>query len=133
MQFRDIFEVKTSKDMSFIEITDKINSIIVASQLQEGICNIFITATTAGLMINENERMLLEDFIRLFKKLTPEEKLYSHPSNAFSHIRANMLKQDLTIPVSRGKLVLGTWQSIILWEFDIEPRKREIIVTINGA
>jgi thiamine phosphate synthase YjbQ (UPF0047 family) len=44
-----------------------------------------------------------------------------------------MLKQDLTIPISRGKLVLGTWQSIILWEFDIEPRKREIIVTINGA
>jgi len=133
MQFRDIFEVKTNRGISFIDITDKVNSVIEASKLQEGICNIFITATTAGFMLNENERMLFEDFIRLFEKLASEEKLYSHPSNAFSHIRANMLKQELTIPISRGKLILGTWQSIILWEFDIEPRRREIIVTVDGA
>ena len=133
MFFRNIIEVNTKKGVSFVDITDKIESVVKSCQIQEGLCNIFITATTAGLMINENERMLFEDFIRLFEKLTPEEKLYSHPSNAFSHIRANLLKTDYTIPISRSKLVLGTWQRIILWEFDVEPRKREIIVTLNGA
>ena len=132
MQFRDIIEAQTKKGISFMDITDKIASIVEKCKIQEGLCNIFMTATTAGLMLNENERMLFEDFIRLFEKLAPEEKMYSHPSNAFSHIRANLLRADYTIPVSRGKLVLGTWQNIILWEFDIEPRKRQIIVTING-
>lgn len=133
MILRDLIEIETEKGVSFVDITDHITSIVEKGEIQEGLCHIFISHTTAGLMLNENDRMLFEDFTRLFEKLAPEEKLYSHVSNAFSHIRASMLKQEFTLPVSRNKLVLGTWQRIILWEFDKKPRKRQLIITVDGA
>ena len=83
------------------------------------------------MMINENNRMLFEDFRKAFDAVAPEKKFYQHPENAFSHIRSSMLSQHLAIPVSNSDLVLGEWQSILLWEFDVGERKRKIVVTIS--
>jgi secondary thiamine-phosphate synthase enzyme len=81
-------------------------------------------------MINENNKMLFEDMRHVFDSVAPKDKLYQHPDNAFSHIKASMLSQNLTIPIANGKLLMGEWQSILLWEFDVRSRERKIIVTI---
>jgi secondary thiamine-phosphate synthase enzyme len=130
MIYRDVIELKTEQD-KFYNITDKISEIVKKSKTKDGVCNIFLPATTAGLMINENDRMLVEDFRRLFRALVPEDKLYQHPENAHSHLRASMLTQNLTIPVVDSRLALGTWQSILLWEFDVTNRERKIIINIS--
>lgn len=127
---RHILEFST-KEGGFVDITEDVRKIVGNSRVREGLCSVFIPATTAGLLLNEKDRMLLEDFRKFFQTVD-DKKLYHHPSNAFSHLRASMLRSDITMPVSDGKLVLGTWQSIILWEFDIEPRKRAVIVTVMG-
>ncbi|MBI3190263.1 YjbQ family protein [archaeon] len=130
MLYRDIFELKTSSD-SIYDITNNVKAVLKASKIKEGTCSIFLSATTAGMMINENNRMLFEDFRNTFNAVAPEKKFYQHPENAFSHIKSSMLSQHLTIPVSNSELILGTWQSILLWEFDTKERERKIIVTIN--
>jgi len=129
MLYRDFFEIKTETG-NFYDITKQISDMVKKSKAEDGLCNIFVPATTAGLMINENDRMLLEDFRRLFKSLAPDNKLYQHPENAQSHLRASMLSQNLSIPIANGKLLLGVWQSIILWEFDVRARERKIIMTV---
>lgn len=129
--FRDTIEIETQKGISFLDLTDRIAKMVYDCNIQEGVCNVFLPGTTAGLMINENDRMLIEDFKRFFQ-IIDEKKLYSHPSNAFSHLRANLLRPEITVPVSNRKLLLGRWQSILLWEFDAEPRKRELIITVVG-
>ena len=132
MLFREILKVNTKKGVYFEDITGRILEIAEECAIQEGLCNIYLSATTAGLMINENDRMLLQDFRLFFEHLVNEKKPYLHPDNAVSHLRANLLDASKTIPVSNGTLVLGKWQRIILWEFDAEDREREVIITITG-
>jgi secondary thiamine-phosphate synthase enzyme len=130
MLYRDIFELETVSDGVY-DITSSVKAVLKDSKIKEGTCNLFLTATTAGMMINENNRMLFEDFRKAFDAVAPEKKFYQHPENAFSHIRSSMLSQHLAIPVSNSDLVLGEWQSILLWEFDVGERKRKIVVTIS--
>ncbi len=130
MLYRNIFQMSTEKN-NIYDVTESVKKIVSESKISDGVCNVFLTGTTAGLMINENNKMLFEDFKRTFEALAPEDRLYSHPKNAQSHIRASMISQNLTIPVSRGNLLLDTWQSILLWEFDVQNRERKIIVTIG--
>ena len=131
MLYRDIIKLETESNR-FYDITASVAEIVQKCGIQEGLCNVFIPGTTAGIILNENDRLLIEDFRMLFEKTAPEEKLYSHPSNAFSHLRASLTDCEKTIPVSNGGLVLGTWQNIILWEFDVNPRNRDIVVTVSG-
>lgn len=130
MIYREMFEVETQKGVSFINITGKINEVLSRCMMKNGLCNIFLASTTSGLMINEDEKMLLGDLKRHYEKLAEEDKLYNHASNAFAHIRAASARHDIMLPVSQGRLMLGQWQSIILCEFDNEPRKRTIIVSV---
>lgn len=130
MLYRDIFELETVSDGVY-DITSSVKAVLKDSKIKEGTCNLFLTATTAGMMINENNRMLFEDFRKAFDAVAPEKKFYKHPENAFSNIRSSMLSQHLAIPVSNSDLVLGEWQSILLWEFDVGERKRKIVVTIS--
>jgi len=132
MTYQEVFEVKTKKGIDVIDITQGIKDVLKNAKISTGLCNIFLTATTACLVINENERMLQEDIKKFFRDIINEERIYHHPSNAFSHMRANLCDKELTIPVRNGELVLGTWQSIMLMEFDVEPRTRRIVVTVSG-
>jgi len=129
--FRDVLEVPTEKGISYVDLTERIAKLVKECKIVEGMCNIFVPATTAALMVNENDRMLIEDFRRTFNAID-ERKLYSHTQNAFSHLRTNLLDTEKTIPVSSGKLLLGEWQSIMLWEFDTKPRQRNIVITVTG-
>lgn len=131
MFFRDILKIETKKGISFKDITTIVNKLVEECKIQEGLCNLYLTSTTAGLLINENERMLMEDFRIMFEDLVNKE-INLHPSNAHAHLRSGLLDVTKTIPISNGKLILGDGQKIILWEFDTKDREREIIVTVNG-
>ncbi len=132
MFYREIIQLETQKGISYKDITDIAVKIVKNSRISEGLCNVFITGTTAGLMINENDRFLVEDIKRFFKNLIDEDRPYSHPENAVSHMRASLLGADVTVPVASNKIVLGKWQSILLWEFAKEKRNRQLIITVLG-
>ena len=132
MIYRDVIKLST-KTNDFYDITKHVAEMVAKSEVADGLCNIFIKGTTASLMVNENDRMLVEDFKKLLEKIIPDEHMYQHPDNAQSHLRALMLHMDLTIPVSNAKMILGTWQNILLCEFDIRPREREIVITVQGV
>jgi len=131
MIFRDSFEIKI-ETLNYVDITKKIETVVQKSKIKEGLCHVFLPGTTAGIMSNEMDQFLMEDFKRLFRELVDEKRMYAHPDNGYSHIRASMLSTEKSFPVSEGKLMLGTWQSILLWEFDVTSRTRKIIVTLIG-
>ncbi len=132
MLYRDVLVIETTTGTSLYDITGGIELVIQKSKIGEGLCNIFLSGTTAGILINEHEHLLVEDFKRFYKYMADDEKLYSHPANAMSHLRASVVGNEKTIPVAGGKLLLGQWQRVMLWEFDVTARKREIVVTIIG-
>lgn len=131
------FSVDTAGENSFTDITGKLSGCVGESQISNGIANVFLLSTTASLVICENEVGLLEDIIRAARSFAPDESDYKHnqawsDNNGRSHVKATLYRQDLNIPVRSGKLLLGTWQSAFLLEFDLRPRKRRISVTITG-
>jgi secondary thiamine-phosphate synthase enzyme len=130
MFYRDVLELETKPGLP-MDITADVQKLLDNCELRDGVCHLFLTATTAGITINENDRMLFEDFRRLYDELTSPERIYHHPENAHAHLRASLLGQNLNIPVSDGRLVLGTWQKILLWDFDTKPRNRKIILTMS--
>jgi secondary thiamine-phosphate synthase enzyme len=132
MMYQETFETDTKEGISIKDITEGIKNAVKNSGFNAGICNIFLTATTSGLFINENERMLQEDIKKYLKLAADDTRIYHHPSNAASHIRANSIDKDLNVPIKEGELALGTRQSIFLVEFDKEPRNRKVIITILG-
>lgn len=132
MFYREIIGIETQRGPSFADITETVVKVVRNSGIMDGLCNIFVTSTTAGIMINEGDRFLMEDFKRLSRELVDENRIYSHTENAFSHLRAAFFGADRTVPVASGKIVMGKWQSILLCEFDIVARKRQVIITVLG-
>ncbi len=123
-------EIPTRKEFELIDITPLINQKIRESGIKEGIAVIFTRHTTTALFINENESGLLEDVREFFQSLIPKGKGYKHDRidrNAHSHLRSIILNPSLSIPIKDGKLLLGTWQSVIFAELD-GPRRRRIFI-----
>ncbi len=131
MIYRDLIKLDTKTD-SFSDITKKVEEVITKSGIPDGLCNVFVKGTTAALLVNENDRMLIEDFLQLMDAVAPKGKLYQHPENGHSHLRATLLNNGITIPIANHKLFIGEWQNLLLFEFDVENRQREIVVTIYG-
>ncbi|WP_010478079.1 secondary thiamine-phosphate synthase enzyme YjbQ [Thermococcus zilligii] len=126
-------EVPTGERFQIVDITDEVQRKIREGKMKHGIALVFTKHTTTGLMINEPEEGLLQDFKSKMKELIPEGKGYLHDridSNAHSHLRAGLfLNSELVIPVDGGKLLLGTWQRILFVELD-GPRHREVLVML---
>ncbi|MBS3056272.1 MAG: secondary thiamine-phosphate synthase enzyme YjbQ [Candidatus Aenigmarchaeota archaeon] len=131
MIYREILKVKTQKGISRVDLTKEIKNIITNCKIREGICNLFLQATTAGFVLNENDLLLNQDYKRFFSAVE-DDKMYQRLSDAHCHLRSLWTKQDLTLPISMGKLVLEDKQSIMLWEFDTKEQERKIIITIIG-
>ncbi|MGZ7049225.1 MAG: secondary thiamine-phosphate synthase enzyme YjbQ [Methanobacterium sp.] len=124
----------SSKRVEIIDITKDINEILTTCPINEGIVNIFAVHSTAGIVINENESRLIEDFKNSLEKLIPENNNYGHDqidNNADSHIRAFFIGSSETIPFSGKSLSLGTWQRVFFVELD-GPRNRKFILTLMG-
>ena len=132
--FRKVFNIKTDKRIEIIDITQEIQLIVEQSHYNNGIVNIYSKHSTSGIVINENETGLIKDFKTALESLIPVEGNYNHNcinNNADSHIRSFFIGNSETIPLHKGKLDLGIWQSIFFVELD-GLRNRKIIVTVMG-
>ena len=132
--FRKVFDIKTNNRIEIKDITQEIQLIIEQSHYNDGIVNVYSKHSTSGIVINENEPGLLKDFKSTLENLIPYNGNYNHnciDNNADSHIRSFFIGGSETIPFYRGKLDVGTWQSIFFVELD-GPRSRKVTVTLIG-
>ncbi len=128
---RKIVNITTHKRVELVDLTSKLNSLINES-LEDGMAHIYSPHSTSALVVNENEKGLVNDFQIALEKLIPVGQGYMHDridNNADSHIRAFLLGNDLSIPIEGGRLTLGTWQSVFFVELD-GPRNRRLIVSL---
>jgi secondary thiamine-phosphate synthase enzyme len=128
-------KIETSKRVELIDITSEVQEEVRKSEIPEGICLISTRHTIAGIIINENETGLKEDILDLLNKLVPAGAGYRHDridNNADSHLRTVLLGASEALPVSEGKLELGTWQRIFFAEMD-GPRSRTVNIKLLKA
>jgi secondary thiamine-phosphate synthase enzyme len=125
------FQVKTSIQTEFIDITRSVQETVKKTGLEDGICIIFIPHTTAAVTINENaDPSVVQDILMELNKIVPFKDQYRHmEGNSPAHIKASLLGCSQTVFVESGKLVLGTWQGIFFCEFD-GPRDRKVHVKV---
>ena len=123
---------------SFSQITSKIQAVVTESGINTGLCTIFLRHTSASLLIQENaDPDVLTDLSNFFAKLVPEDsRSYIHsaegPDDMPAHIRTALTKTSEQIPVAKGRLLLGTWQGIYLWEHRRRSHYRELVIHITG-
>ena len=133
----DSFVVNSKGNTDIIDITDNVQEKINSSGFTEGNVLVFVGGSTAGISTIEYEPGLRKDYPIFFEKIIPSNINYHHDQtwhdgNGHSHVRASLQGASLTVPFSGGELLLGTWQQIILIDFDNRSRKRNIIVQIIG-
>lgn len=120
-----------------IDITDDINQKVAESDIKAGYALVSVVGSTAGITTIEFEPGLVRDMEDLFDKLAPPTRDYHHEQtwhdgNGFSHVRASLLGPSLMFPLKNGRLRLGTWQQVVLIDFDNRPRNREVAVQVSG-
>ncbi|MFN3477541.1 MAG: secondary thiamine-phosphate synthase enzyme YjbQ [Candidatus Methylomirabilales bacterium] len=124
------FSIKSHRKYQMIDITAKVQEIVKGTRIEEGICCVYVPHATAAITINENaDPNVCEDFLDALAKLIPEG-IWRHDRidrNGAAHIKAALVGPSEAIPVKDGRLLLGTWQAIMLVEFD-GPRERRVIV-----
>ena len=128
---------KTKGAGDFINITDEIQSNLNECGLKEGQATVFVVGSTAAITSFEYEPGLVADLKELYEKLAPVNASYAHEkkwgdANGFSHVRAALQGPSMSIPFIEGKLMLGTWQQVVLAEFDHRPRQRIAVVQFLG-
>lgn len=126
-------KVRTSKKYEVVDLTQQIAEAVRVAHLDEGLCNVYVPHATAAIIINENDDQQIGlDLLDALDKLIPEG-IWRHDqidSNGAAHLKAAILGPSETIPVWNGRLVLGTWQAVMLVELD-GPRDRKVIVTVR--
>ncbi len=126
------FSVSTQEQLQIIDITGKVIE-LAEGKVEEGMCLVYVPHATASLIINEHEPNLEQDFLRLFRELVPKSD-YRHnqiDDNAEAHLKSGLFSPCVTIPISGGSLVMGTWQRIMLCEFDGPRSKRRVVVSVK--
>ncbi len=130
-------ELRTHGDAHCIDITDQVARAVAGSGLRDGVAQLFVIGSTAALTTIEFEPGCVQDLQELFERIAPRGADYAHHErwgdhNGHSHMRASVLKPDLAVPFVEGSLTLGTWQQIILVDFDDRPRERTVVCQVLG-
>ena len=127
----EAFEVRTGSGVCLVDVTGQVAAALGASGVEEGLCVVYVPHTTAGVTINENaDPSVVRDIVDGLSRAVPQAGPYRHAEgNSPAHIKASLVGPSLSIPVSAGRLALGTWQGIYLCEFD-GPRTRRVIVKV---
>jgi secondary thiamine-phosphate synthase enzyme len=128
---------KTQGFCDIIDITAKVRDVIEKEKVQRGQATLFVSGSTAALTTIENESGLVQDLKEFVEKLIPSDRRYHHDArwgddNGFSHLRASLFGPSLAVPIENGRPLLGTWQQVVLLDFDNRPRTREITVQLIG-
>lgn len=129
--------INTKGNEDFVNITRQLFKLCDSSGLENGIMTVFISGSTAGITTFEYEPGLIRDLKEFYDKMAPTNVHYHHDetwgdANGFSHVRATLTGPSMVIPFEKGKLLLGTWQQVVLMEFDNRPRSREVVVQLMG-
>lgn len=130
-------EIRTKGRNDCVDITDAVQRAVTGANLRQGIATVFVTGSTAGVTTIEHEPGLVQDLNESLRRLFPENLPYAHhdtggDENGFSHLRASFIGPSLTVPVADGRLQLGTWQQIVLVDFDVRPRTRSYLIQVIG-
>ena len=128
---------KTAGHCDIIDITPKLREAIQKEKITKGSITLFVAGSTAALTTIEHEPGLIQDLKEFVERLIPSNRRYHHDDrwgddNGFSHVRAALFGPSVSIPIENGSPSLGTWQQVILLDFDNRPRTREIIVQLIG-
>jgi len=138
MEIRNyVLAFPTTGKTDLIDITREVSQKIRESDIAEGSVLVFVPGSTAALTTIEYESGVVEDLRDAIERIAPEGLRYRHDArwgdgNGYSHVRAALLGPSLTIPVIEGMPVLGTWQQVILCDFDNRPRNRQVVVQVSG-
>lgn len=129
-------EIQT-RGRGLVDVTGEVAAIVAGAGVTVGLCSIFVQHTSASLLIQENaDPSVLRDLERWMAKLAPESSEYEHddegPDDMPGHLRSAVTRTSETIPISGGRLALGTWQALYLWEHRSRPHTRRLVVTIMG-
>jgi secondary thiamine-phosphate synthase enzyme len=130
-------EFKTTGQTDIIDISRQVQEGVLQSGIQDGNMVLFIPGSTAALTTIEFESGVVNDLRNAIERLAPKDIPYEHDrrwgdGNGYSHVRAAILGPSLIIPIRGGKVLLGTWQQIVLLDFDNRPRRRRVTVQIMG-
>ena len=126
-----------TRGRGFTDATRAIAAVVAESGVGVGLCSIFVQHTSASLVIQENaDPAVLRDLARWMERLAPEGS-YEHdaegPDDMPGHLRSAVTRTGEVVPVTGGRLALGTWQAIYLWEHRVEPHRRQLVVTVSGT
>ncbi len=133
----ETLNIDTTGDGDMVDITDRLALLLQKHKLKQGHTIVFVPGSTAGITTIEFEPGLKKDFTLFMERLIPKNARYFHEEtwndgNGHSHIRASFLGPSITIPFGQGRLLLGTWQQLVLVDFDNRPRSRNLVVQIIG-
>jgi secondary thiamine-phosphate synthase enzyme len=137
VEIRDLPSLRTTSNTDIIDITSLVGEEIQRSTIRNGHVTLFVPGSTASLTTIEYEMGVINDLRKAIERIAPKDIYYEHDErwgdgNGYSHVRAALLGPSLHIPIIDGKLTLGTWQQIVLLDFDNRPRKRRIVMQIVG-
>jgi secondary thiamine-phosphate synthase enzyme len=129
--------VTTEGGSTLVDLTERVASVLAKSGMTEGQALVFAPGATAGVTTIEYEPGLLHDFPEALERIAPADQPYQHDNtwgdgNGHGHVRASMIGPSLTVPFQSGRLLLGTWQQIVLVDCDTRPRKRDMVVQLIG-
>ncbi len=130
-------EISMRGHTDIVDITQQVEQVLGESELKNGSLTVFVSGSTVGITSIEYEPGLLKDLPEAFEKMAPTGVTYHHDAawgdgNGYAHVRAAMLGSSFTVPFDNGKLLLGTWQQIVVIDFDNRPRKRNVVVQMMG-
>jgi secondary thiamine-phosphate synthase enzyme len=130
-------EISTTGQGDTQKVTDAVARAITESQVRAGVVTVFVVGSTAGVTTIEFEPGAVHDLNAVFDTLAPRDATYRHhlqwgDDNGSSHVRAALLGPSVTIPFRDARLLLGTWQQIVVLEFDTRPRRRQVIMQVVG-
>jgi secondary thiamine-phosphate synthase enzyme len=134
---REEISLRTRGETDVVDITDRVRGILAESGAREGLVHVFAPGATAGLTTIEYEPGCVADLREALERVVPRDGHYEHNArwgdgNGFSHIRAALMGPSLSVPLAGGELLLGTWQQIVLVDFDNRARERRLVVTVAG-
>ena len=137
MTYQGKFEVQTSGHRDMHDITQQIANAVADAGIETGTVHVFVVGSTAAVGTIEFEPGLAGDLPALLDRVVPPSRDYGHErawhdGNGHSHLQATWLGPSLTVPVESGQLSVGTWQQVFLLECDVRPRRRTLVVTVNG-
>ncbi len=137
MIFTAEISLQSRGDTDIIDITAKAARQVAESNISRGTVNLLVAGSTAGITTIEFEPGLVADIRNMWARLIPQNVSYDHDrrwgdGNGYSHVRAALLGASLVVPFHNGQMLLGTWQQIVVIDFDARPRLRKIIVQVTG-